>query len=375
VAADPLTQNNSDSRPTGGDNRLSEARRPPCSASRPVRLGFLGLGWIGLNRLQTLSGYPEVEIAAIADPANAARQVAQQAFPNAACGEGISSLLTQSLDGIVIATPSGQHYAQVLEAIRAGRAVFCQKPLSRTADETARLIDSARAADVLLAVDYCYRYVRGMDALRQLVQSGELGTLVAIDLVFHNAYGPNKSWALDAAQSGGGCMIDLATHLVDLAFWATGDLPADQIVSRLYSQGDRLRLPTEQIEDMGFAEWLLGDGVHVRLACSWNASIGCDAVIRAGFHGSSGSAVLQNVDGSFYDFAVEHHQGTSRRQLAAPPDDWGGRAVQHWVDRLRAGSGYDRDVERCLQVARIIDAIYGRSSSVPVGRAGQQDVG
>lgn len=362
MATDPLDHDTLAAPTRTADLRKAEGRRPR-STSQPVRLGFLGLGWIGLNRLQAVSDHPQVEIAAVSDPADAACDAALQVCPGAVRCEGLSSLLAQSLDGVVIATPSGQHFDQVLEAIRAGVAVFCQKPLTRNADQAAQLIASARATDVLLAVDYCYRYVKGMDQLQQMVRSGELGTLVAIDLVFHNAYGPNKSWALDPTQSGGGCVIDLATHLIDLALWATGDLPADQIASHLYRQGNPLPNPEQQIEDTGFAQWRLDDRIHVRLACSWNASMGCDAMIRAGFHGSRGSVVLQNVAGSFYDFAVEHHQGTNRRPLAAPPDDWGGRALQHWVGRLHAGSGYDRDVERCLQVARIIDAIYGRSSS------------
>src|SRR5688572_29790892 len=105
--------------------------RQPRSPSQAVRLGFLGLGWIGLNRLRAISGCPNVEIATIADPADAACEVALRDNPHAVRCDGLSALLDQSLDGIVIATPSGQHYDQVLEAIRCGVAVFCQKPLTR----------------------------------------------------------------------------------------------------------------------------------------------------------------------------------------------------------------------------------------------------
>src|SRR5690606_34049316 len=128
--------------------------------------------------------YPEVEIVAIADPADAACEVALQYNPSAVRCDGLPSLLAQSLNGVVIATPSGQHYDQVLDAISSGVAVFCQKPLTRTAGQAVHLIDWARTADVLLAVDYCYRHVNGMNELRRLVQSGELGSLIAIDLVF-----------------------------------------------------------------------------------------------------------------------------------------------------------------------------------------------
>lgn len=338
----------------------SQAAGEPRTKRPLVRLGFLGLGWIGLNRLESLAGCDDVEIAAIADPSAAACQAARQVSPNAVQVHGLESLLAEPLDGIIIATPSGQHGEQVHAALRSRTPVFCQKPLTRTGLETQRLIDQAQTNNLLLAVDYCYRHVKGVNQLRQMVQSGQLGSLLAIDLVFHNAYAPNKSWALDADQSGGGCMIDLATHLIDLMLWITGDPPVDQVTSRLFRSGEPLDRPTDQIEDAGFAEWLHNDRAHVRLACSWNASIGCDAEIRAAFHGSDGSAVFHNVDGSFYDFAVEHHQGTARRQLAEPPDDWGGRAVRQWVDQLQIDPSFDPDVQRCLQVASIIDSIYGR---------------
>jgi predicted dehydrogenase len=333
-------------------------KQPTDGKRRHVRLGFLGLGWIGLNRLKSIRGQEGVEVAAIADPSAAARQEALRENPEAICLDGLQEMLAEPLDGIVIATPSGQHFDQVNEAIGRGLAVFCQKPLTRTAAEASRLVEQARKQNVLLSVDYCYRHLNGMHELRQLVSTGGLGPLFAVDLVFHNAYGPNKSWALDARQSGGGCMIDLATHLIDLSLWVTGGSRYEQIASQLYAGGAPVK--DGAIEDAGFAQWLLDERTHIRVACSWNASIGRDAEIRAAFHGSSGSAILYNVNGSFYDFAVDHYQGTSCKSLAKPPDDWGGRAIQTWVDRLQTDPSFDPDVERCIQVAKILDAIYGR---------------
>ena len=84
-------------------------------------------------------------------------------------------------------------------------------------------------------------------------------------------------------------------------------------------------------------------------------------MIEASFHGTRGGAALRNVDGSFHDFVVDHHEGTRRRRLAAPPDAWGGRAAVAWARRLAGAPGYDPEVERAVEVARALDAIYGRA--------------
>lgn len=366
VAGDPSTTNAS-KRATATSCTQPEGERPLAGANpaersggSAVRLGFLGLGWIGLNRMKAVCERPDVEVAAVADASSAAIDAALAVCPDAVPTADLRGLLAQSLDGIVIATPSGQHAAQVLEALEQAVPVFCQKPLTGTARQAEAVIERAQAQDVLLAVDYSYRHVIGMSQLQQLVRSGELGQLYSIDLTFHNAYAPNQGWAHDLTLSGGGCVIDLATHLIDLALWVTSDLPCSQIASRVYRGGQPLSKPLADVEDAAFCHWLLGDSIDVRLACSWNASMGCDAVIRAAFHGSAGSAVLRNVAGSFYDFAVEHHQSTNCRTLAGPPDAWGGRALQQWVERLQVDRGFDPDVRRCLQVAAVIDTLYGR---------------
>ena len=96
----------------------------------------------------------------------------------------------------------------------------CQKPLARTAEEAGRVVAAARNADVLLGVDSSYRHTQGMRRIRELVAQGRLGQVYAVDLVFHDAYGPDKPWFHDMAQSGGGCLMDLGIHLIDLALWA-----------------------------------------------------------------------------------------------------------------------------------------------------------
>ena len=308
------------------------------------------------------------EITAIADPSPERRAAALAVAPAAISCDHLGQLLELPLDGIVIATPSALHAEQAISALERGRAVFCQKPLARTAAETRRVVAAARANDALLGVDLSYRHTAAMRAIQEVVRRGELGRIFAIDLVFHNAYGPDAPWFYDKAASGGGCVIDLGVHLVDLALWLLGYPQILDVDSRVYANGRLIAADGDQVEDYAAVQLLLDAGVVAHLGCSWRLSAGRDAVIEAAVYGTEGGVAMRNVDGSFYDFVAERYRGTACERLASPPDDWGGRAAVAWAERLAAGAGFDPEAERLVDLAGVLDAIYGRFDSAP-GRA------
>lgn len=324
------------------------------------RLGFLGVGWIGRNRMEAMLATGAVEAAAIADPSPEMRLEAAKAAPDAAMVETLEELLTQDLDGLVIASPSALHAEQSIRALEAGLAVFCQKPLGRTADETAAVVDAARTADKLLGVDLSYRHSNGMRAIRRAIAAGDLGTPFAADLVFHNAYGPGKDWFFDPKQSGGGCVIDLGVHLVDLALWAMNWPEVVDVESHLMSGGSPLTEPASTCEDYAVATLRLANGAVVRLACSWKLPAGQMCEIAADFYGTGGGALFRNIAGSYTDFEAFRTAGTERWHAAEPDSDWGGRAAADWARRLASGQGFDPEAERLVDVARVLDRIYQR---------------
>jgi predicted dehydrogenase len=329
------------------------------AAAKP-RVGFLGVGWIGRHRMEAMLATGGIEAAAVADPSSEMAAEARKLAPGAELVADLDALIDSGVDGVVIASPSALHAEQSIRALERGVAVFCQKPLGRTAGEVRAVVDAARAADRLLSVDLSYRFTEGMRRIRELLRDGALGEVFVVDLTFHNAYGPDKPWFYDPALSGGGCVMDLGVHLVDLALWALDFPKVTDVSSTLLSGGTPLRDPGRQVEDFAVAMVRLANGAVVRLACSWRLPAGQDAVIAADFYGTAGGAALRNVGGSFYDFTAERFHGTAREALAGPPDAWGGRAAADWATRLAAGARFDPDAERLVDVARVLDAIYGR---------------
>jgi predicted dehydrogenase len=293
------------------------------------RLGFLGVGWIGRSRLEAIERAGAGAVAAIADPAV----------------EGVltsyAELLERELDGVVIATPSALHAEQAILAIDRGLPVFVQKPVGRTAEEVRAVLAAAERADVLVGVDLSYRHAQAFRVARAHARE-----VFAADLVFHNAYGPDKPWFRDPALAGGGCVIDLGIHLVDLAVWIL-ELNPVEVRARLH--------------DAPVETWATAELDHVRIACSWNANAGRDAVIEATFHGADEGVRVTNVDGSFYDFRCDVLRGTSHETLVEPPDDWPGRAAVAWARRVAAGERFDAaEAAELVRVAEILDRVYGR---------------
>jgi predicted dehydrogenase len=320
------------------------------------RVGFAGLGWIGRHRLEAISATGAVEIAALHDPDPDAVAAAAAVAPDAVAAETYETLLDLDLDGLVIASPSALHADQARAALSAGLAVFCQKPLARSAAEARRVVNLARSVDRLLAVDLCYPRTAAVRAMRADLDAGRIGRLFAADFAFHNAYGPDKPWFYDIAQAGGGAMMDLGTHLVDLALDLFGGAPVS-VSADLYAQGRRLEAPG--LEDYATATLRFETGATARIACSWNLHAGQDAVIAMDLHGTEGGLAFRNRDGSFHDFEARRNRGTASDLLAAPPDDWGGRMAADWARRLAGGARFDPANERLVTLSETIDRIYG----------------
>ncbi|TSK06076.1 MAG: Gfo/Idh/MocA family oxidoreductase [Geobacter sp.] len=325
------------------------------------RVGFLGTGWIGRHRMQAIALSGEAEVAAIADPCEENAREAAKLAPEAVLVEDLDALLELDLDAVVIATPSAGHCYQALRALDRGLAVFCQKPLGRNAEEAQLVVHAARSMNRLLGVDFSYRFADGIMKIHQLVSSGEIGQVYAADLTFHNAYGPDKPWFYDPELSGGGCLMDLGSHLVDLALWFFGYPEVRSVSSSIFAGGERLKTGSGKVEDYAVVSLVLEEGHAVRLACSWNVSAGRDAVIESSFYGTRGGVSFKNVQGSFYDFVAERFRGTASETISSPPDEWGGRCAVAWARQLRLGKGaFDQQAEHLVRVAQVLDQAYGR---------------
>lgn len=322
------------------------------------KLGFLGVGWIGKNRLEALTTEKLTDDIFICDPHLPSVEDALKAVPAAKVNESFNELLRSDVEGVVIATPSALHSKQSIQALEHGKAVFCQKPLGRDLSETKAVVHAAQQADKLLAVDYSYRYTKGIAAIKELLDQGALGKIFSVEAVFHNAYGPDKSWFYDPGLSGGGCLIDLGSHLVDLLFYLFKTPSIEVRYANLLAQGKPLVSRGERVEDFAEAQLKTATGVSIHLACSWKLSVGKDAEISLKIYGTEGGASFHNVGGSFYDFQADVFTQNNLQTLVTPPDDWGGKAIQHWARQLAKGNQFNPENYELIKSAALLEDIY-----------------
>ena len=328
-------------------------------SNKKLKLAFVGVGWIGKNRMDAIINSNLADVKAIADLSDDNIKMAQKGVSEVFTCSDIEDLFHLDLDGVVIATPSALHAEQTIKALENDLSVFCQKPLGRTREEAELIINTAKNKNKLLGVDFSYRHTC-YNKIFDLVKNGDLGKIYSFELVFHNAYGPDKSWFYNPELSGGGALIDLGVHLVDLALW-TLDYPSiNNVCSKLYKDGNLLTGIDQQVEDYAVALLDTDQGASIEIACSWNLPAGKEADIQVNIYGTQGGAAFRNLNGSFYDFEALKFNGTQTEVLFSGKDEWGGRAAVEWSRKLAEKNEYDPEIESTLKVAGLIDRIYGR---------------
>jgi predicted dehydrogenase len=249
--------------------------------------------------LDHLSKVPSFRLAAVQDanPALAAQVAERHASPWH--GERFADLLAApGVDAVVISTPNAFHVPQTQAALQAGKPVLCQKPLAISAADARAAVDLAKTLGQVLFVDYSYRLLDTAAALRAALPA--VGPVRAVSAAFHNIHGPraDRDWFIDPKRSGGGALIDLGVHVLDMVLWLLE--PRDARLERATLD----RRPERLVESGARMEVRL-DEVPVTLDVSWDAPKPLTE-INVVVDGASGQARWDNVGGSFTHFRTLH---------------------------------------------------------------------
>ncbi len=183
-----------------------------------TKWGVLGAG--GIARRRTI---PEgilrawnAELVAVYDINPAANQAVAKEFGATACA-GEEELLKSDCDIVYVATPADQHYAQVERAAKAGKHILCEKPLGMTVQEAEQMVLLCRDRGVKLGVGFMMRFHAYHQAALKMIREGELGTPVLGRAQLSCWYPPIEgAWRQDPAKGGGGSLMDMGGHCIDL---------------------------------------------------------------------------------------------------------------------------------------------------------------
>ncbi|MBX0285396.1 Gfo/Idh/MocA family oxidoreductase [Halomicroarcula sp. F28] len=346
-----------------------------------IKLGVIGLGNIArlhCDRLQK-AGYGDVIAAGLdVDPDARGRFAAQY---DATVYEQQADLYAD-VDAVLVTTPNKFHEEYVVGALEAGLDVFVEKPLAHTVGSAERIAEAAQAADGFCMVGFHNRFRNPVQALLGYRDDGTMGQLDHIEANYLRRRGvPGRgSWFTRKALAGGGALIDIGVHAIDLSLFLL-DFPEVVEVSgqTRATFGTRSEYAYVNMwgEDHGSSGFDVDDSASAFIRCADGSTIALE-VAWASNRPDSQEYVVRGTDaGAKLDLSsdemelyetvstgVNHHR-TSQVETAA--DDAHGIELEEFVESATAGeSPGTNTVEQALTVQRVLDAIYRSSEE---GRA------
>jgi predicted dehydrogenase len=259
-------------------------------SAAPFPVVVVGLGRMGRFHLAALEDVDDIEVAALAEPDPASRQIASERCPNASAYATIAEALAHpGLEGCIIASPTPSHPDLVTAALDAGLHVLCEKPLALDEADAKRLGELAAARQRLLQVGFWRRFAPPWRATKECVVAGAIGTPLFVHLSQWDADPPPASFC-DPAVSGG-LAIDCGVHEFDLAEWLTGRL-AVRVSAWSLPHVDPDLAAVGDVDNLVAVLELEGGGVAT-VDLTRNARYGDDA--RSELLGSNGAVLIDTL--------------------------------------------------------------------------------
>ena len=188
-------------------------------------------------------------------------------------------LACDEVNVVYIASPNVFHKDQVIAAAQAGKHIFCQKPMGMNAQECREMLAAVEIAGVKMGLGFCFRYAGAQEKAKELLDSGEIGHPVTFHMSFNfHGYTPETvGWRCDAKLAGGGAIMDLAPHMVDLACFFL-DTTVESVMAYVNPEKTRTEIETDALIILWMANGtsalldtsfnLRGDGAYYRIVGS-----------------------------------------------------------------------------------------------------------
>ena len=187
----------------------------------PVRIGIIGAGRIARTHAAAYKTVARGRLTACTDVVPGAAKAFAADNGLEVFGDADALLASPHIDAVVIATPNGLHAEQTIAALRAGKHVFCQKPIAMTLDEADAVVDeAARHPQLVLQYGFMLRFTPPLAEVKARLADGSLGdAIVSRSAIF--GWEPSAKWFYDPKQ-GGGVILDTMVHFADLLIWLFG---------------------------------------------------------------------------------------------------------------------------------------------------------
>lgn len=329
--------------------------------------------------MQGYGTHPRAEVVAVADvDTERARQVGDEFNVPTRYEQAEEMLEKESLDVVSIAVPNCLHKPLTLKALDAGCHVLCEKPMAMNAAEARDMLDAAAAVRRRIMINFAFRFTAQSAALKREVDAGTLGHVYFA----HTAWMRRRNiprfggWFGQKQLSGGGALIDLGVHRLDLALWLMGYPKPTWVLANTYDPiGSRLareQARTFDVEDMAAAAVRFDNGAMLHVEASWASNIKEREWMETRLIGEAGGLLQRNLNEG-YEFECEIYLERNGCQYDLRPHEPipGPRtSMYHLIDCIVRDEPHIATGEEGLVVMELLDAIYrsaakGEPASIP----------
>lgn len=353
-------------------------------ASRIVRIGIIGCGGIANGKhLPSLKKLANVEMVAFCDIIEERAEKAAEKYgtADAKVYKNYKDLLKDSsIEVIHVLTPNKSHSFITVDSLEAGKHVMCEKPMAKTSADALKMLEAAEKTGKLLTIGYQGRYRADSQYLKKLCADGELG-----EIYYAKAHAIRRravpTWGvfLNGEEQGGGPLIDIGTHALDLTLWMMDNYKVKSVMGNVYYKlGSKENAanawgpwdPKEfTVEDSAFGFITMENGATIVLESSWalnSLDVGESMCTLCGTEGGADMKDGLRING----------EKNSRTYVTKPDLGGGGvafydgsveteadREARQWIEAVTKGSKLTVLPEQAIVVTQVLEAIYESSKS------------
>ena len=230
-----------------------------------VKIGFVGFGRMGMTHFSILNTNPLVKIMGVCDQSAVMMKILNKYIDVRTYADHMNMLDNSELDGVLISTPADSHASLALECLKRGLHVFVEKPFTMTTAEGQAIMAALDGKSLVNQVGYVNRFNEVFREVKLLVDDGAVGDVVNFSSEMYGAtvLKDSKSSWRGKREKGGGCMIDFASHCIDLVVYLF-DKP-DKVVGSIMQS-----IHSSEVEDMVSSSFIYAGGYSGNIFSNWS---------------------------------------------------------------------------------------------------------
>jgi len=344
-----------------------------------LKIGIIGCGGIAVGKhLPSLATLDNVEVIAFCDINRDKAIAAKEQFgtEDAKIYTNYKDLIAdETIDVIHVLTPNKSHSHITVDSLEAGKHVMCEKPMAKTTVEAQAMVDAAKRTGKKLTIGYQGRFRVEAQHLSKICQNGDLG-----HIYFAKAHAIRRravpTWGvfLNEDEQGGGPLIDIGTHALDLTLWMMDNYKPKYVVGNIHHELSKKENAANAwgswdpqkftVEDSAFGFITMENKATIFLESSWALNMIDEAEAKTTLCGTEGGADMKGglrINGEEYSRLYDRKVITDAAGVAFYDADGESEEIvemTHWIDCIVNDKEPIVKPEQALVVTQILEAIY-----------------